>query len=105
MARRRGARLAVREARLITKELRLLGVSPKTIAKIWAAVIAVPLVLILGYLLVNYDAGTAEPSILNGIQVTSMDSYNSHVKNNTKITLKSLTVRCSPGGDAQPTEM
>jgi hypothetical protein len=35
----RGARLAVREARLITKELRQLGVPPQVIAKIWAWVI------------------------------------------------------------------
>jgi hypothetical protein len=29
-------------------------------------------------------------------------NYQSHVKNNTAITLKSLTLTCSPGGDAQP---
>jgi len=98
----RGARLAVREARLITKELRHLGVPPRTIAKIWIAIIAIPVFLVLGYLAVNYDPGTADPSILSGIQITYVDAYHSHVKNNTPITLKSLTVICSPGGDAQP---
>jgi len=98
----RGARLAIREARLITKELRHLGVPPQTIAKIWAAVIAVPVVLVLGYLAVNYDSGTADPAILSGVQITYKDTYQSHVKNNTRITLKSLTVTCYPGGDAQP---
>jgi hypothetical protein len=48
----RGARLAVREARLITKELRHLGVPPRVIAKIWATVVAIPVVFVLGYLLV-----------------------------------------------------
>ena len=61
----RGARLAVREARLITKELRQLGVGPRTIAKIWAFVIAVPVVFVLGYLLVHYDSGTTDPAILD----------------------------------------
>jgi hypothetical protein len=89
----RGARLAVREVRLITKELRHLGVPPQTIAKIWAVVLAVPVVLILGYLLVNYDSGTTDPAILRGVQITP---------NGTSITLKSLTVTCYPGGDAQP---
>lgn len=83
--RSRGARLAVREARLITKELRHLGVPPQTIAKIWAFVITVPVVLILGYLVVNYDSGTADPAILSGIQITYKDQYHSHVKNNTRI--------------------
>jgi len=104
MSRTRGPRLAVREARLITKELRLLGVPPKTIAKMWAAVFVIPVVLILGYLAMNYDSGTADPSILSGIQVTTRDHYSSHVKNNTTIMLKTLTVRCSPGGDSQPTQ-
>jgi hypothetical protein len=98
----RGARLAVREARLITKELRRLGVPPQTIAKIWAVVIGAPIVLVLGYLALNYDSGTAAPSIINGVQITYKDAYQSHVKNNTAITLKSLTVTCTPGGDAQP---
>jgi hypothetical protein len=104
MARRssRGARLAVREARLITKELRLLGVPPQTIAKIWVAVIAVPLILIIGYLAVHYDSGTADPAVLSRVQITYKDKYESHVHNSTTITLKSLTVTCYPGGDAQP---
>jgi len=98
----RGARLAVREARLITKELRHLGVPPQTIAKIWAVIIGVPVVLVLGYFAVHYDSGTADPAILNGVRITYKDNYQSHVKNNTPITLKSLTLTCSPGGDAQP---
>jgi hypothetical protein len=98
----RGARLAVREARLITKELRHLGVPPQTIAKIWAVVIGVPLVLVLGYLALNYDSGTSDPAILGGVKITYKDAYQSHVKNNTSITLKSLTLTCYPGGDAQP---
>jgi hypothetical protein len=102
MAKSKGARLAVREARLITKELRMLGVPPKAIAKIWAFVLGVPFILFLGYLLVNYDSGTTDPSILNGVQLTPKDEYHSHVKNNTSITLKSLTVTCYSGGDAQP---
>jgi hypothetical protein len=104
MPRSKGPRLAIREARLITKELRLLGVPPTTIAKIWAAVITIPVFLVLGYLAVNYDSGTSDPSILAGVQITSKDAYSSHIKNNTGITLKSLTVRCSAGGDSQPTE-
>jgi hypothetical protein len=100
--RSRGTRLAIKEARLITKELRHLGVPPPTIAKIWVVVIAVPVVFVLGYLLVNYDSGTADPAILNGVTITYKDQYESHVKNNTPITLKSLTVTCYPGGDAQP---
>jgi hypothetical protein len=102
MPRSRGTRLAIREARLITKELRLLGVPPKAIAKLWAFVIGVPVVFFVGYLLVNYDSGMTDPSILNGVQLTPKDEYQSHVKNNTPITLKSLTVTCYPGGDAQP---
>jgi hypothetical protein len=98
----RGARLAVREARLITKELRQLGVGPRTIAKIWAFVIAVPVVVVLGYLLVHYDSGTANPAVLAGVQITPKDKYNSHVLYGTSITLKTLTVTCYPGGDAQP---
>jgi hypothetical protein len=98
----RGARLAVREARLITKELRHLGVPPQTVAKIWAAIIGIPIVLLLGYLAINYDSGTADPAILKGVQITYGDGYQSHVKNNTPITLKSLTLTCYPGGDAQP---
>ena len=98
----RGARLAVREARLITKELRHLGVAPKTIAKIWAFVLGIPVVLILGYLLVNYDPGTTDPAILRGVTITYKDQYTSHVHNETPVTLKSLTVTCYPGGDAQP---
>jgi hypothetical protein len=98
----RGARLAIREARLITKELRHLGVPSQTIAKIWAFVLGVPVVLILGYLVLNFDSGTADPAILSGVQITYKDQYQSHVKNNTPITLKSLTVTCYPGGDAQP---
>jgi hypothetical protein len=94
--------LAVREARLITKELRHLGVPPQTIATIWAAVIGIPIVLVLIYLALNYDSGTADPSILSGVQIMYKDGYESHVKNNTAITLKSLTVTCTPGGDAQP---
>jgi hypothetical protein len=80
-----------------------LGVSPKTIAKLWTAVIGVPIVFVLGYFALNYDSGTSAPSILQGVQITYKDTYESHVKNNTAITLKTLTVRCSPGGDAQPT--
>jgi hypothetical protein len=98
----RGARLAVREARLITKELRQLGLQPRTIAKIWAVVVAVPVVFVLCYLLVHFDSGTADPAVLAGIQITPKDKYQSHVHNGTSIALKSLTVTCYPGGDAQP---
>jgi hypothetical protein len=98
----RGARLAVREARLITKELRLLGVPPRTIAKIWAVVIGVPVILVVGYFLANYDSGTGDPAILSGIQITPIDEYKSHVHNNTRIILKSLTLTCSHGGDSYP---
>jgi hypothetical protein len=101
-SRSRGTRLAVREARLITKELRHLGVPPQTIAKIWAVVIAVPVLFVLSFLLTHYDSGFADPAILSGVQITSKDKYQSHVRNNTPITLKSLTVTCYPGGDAQP---
>ena len=92
----------MREARLITKELRHLGVPPQTIAKVWGTVVAIPIALVLGYFAFNYDSGTADPSILNGVQIMYKDGYQSHVKNNTAITLKSLTVRCMPGGDSQP---
>lgn len=102
MARSRGARLAVREARLITKELRQLGVPSRTIAKIWARVIGIPVILILGHLVLNYDSGTSDPTILNGVQITYKDQYQSHVHNGTSITLKSLTLTCSDGGDSQP---
>jgi hypothetical protein len=98
----RGARLAVREARLITKELRHLGVPPRVIAKIWATVVAIPVVLVLGYLLLHYDSGIADPAILAGVRITYKDTYQSHVYNGTSITLKSLTLTCYPGGDAQP---
>jgi hypothetical protein len=98
----RGARLAVREARLITKELRHLGVPPHVIAKIWVAVIAVPVVFVLGYLAVHFDSGTSAPAILAGVRITQKDTYQSHVYNGTPITLKSLTLTCYPGGDAQP---
>ena len=98
----RAARLAVREARLITKELRLLGVPAHMIGKIWAWIIGVPVLFALGYLAFNYDSGTADPAILSGVQITYKEQYESHVKNNTPITLKSLTLTCSPGGDAQP---
>jgi hypothetical protein len=102
MPRSKGARLAVREARLITRELRMLGVPPKTIAKIWAFVIGIPIVLILGYLVFNYDSGTADSAVLSRVQITPKDEYHAHVKNNTSITLKSMTLTCYPGGDAQP---
>lgn len=94
--------MAVREARLITAELRRLGVPPHVIAKIWLVVIAIPVVFIAGYLLVNHDSGTDDPRILNGVTITFKDQYQSHVHNGTAITLKSLTLTCSPGGDAQP---
>lgn len=98
----RGARLAVREARLITKELRLLGVKPGTIAKTWSVVLGVPVLLLLGYLMLHYDAGTADPTILNGVHISYKSTYEWHVRNGTPITLKSLTVLCSAGGDKQP---
>jgi hypothetical protein len=98
----RGARLAVREARLITKELRHLGVRPRVIAKIWAAVIAVPVVFVLGCLAIHFDSGTSDSAVLAGVRITYKDSYQSHVYNGTSITLKSLTLTCYPGGDAQP---
>ena len=102
MAKSKGARLAVREARLITKELRMLGVHPTTIARLWAAVVLIPVVLVIGYFVLNYDSGTSDNAILSGIQITSTDDYHAHVKNNTSVTLKSLTLTCVPGGDAQP---
>jgi len=83
-------------------EARLLGLPSQTIAKIWATVIAVPVILILGYLAVHYDSGTADPTVLKGVQITYKDKYQSHVHNSTTITLKSLTVTCYPGGNAQP---
>jgi hypothetical protein len=98
----KGARLAVKEARLITAELRRLGVPPHVIAKIWLIVIAVPVVIIIGYLLINYDSGSNNPTILNGVVITFKNQYESHVHNNTTLTLKSLTLTCSPGGDSQP---
>src|SRR5580698_900182 len=98
----RGTRLAVREARLITKELRQLGVPSRVIAKIWASVVAVPVIFVLGYLVVHYDSGTADPAVLAGIQITPKDRYQSHVHNGTSIMLNPLTVTCYPGGDAQP---
>jgi hypothetical protein len=101
-SRTRGARLAVREARLITKELRQLGVPASTIAKIWAGVVAIPVVIVLGYLIVHYDPGTSDPTILARIQITAKDKYQSHVHNGAAITLESLTVTCYPAGDAQP---
>src|SRR5262249_55115948 len=98
----RGARLAVKEARLITAELRRLGVPSHVIAKMWLVVFAVPLALIAGYLLFNYDSGTDNPTVLSEVTITFKDQYHSHVHNNTGITLKSLTLTCFPGGDAQP---
>lgn len=68
----------------------------------WAIVIAIPFILILGYLAIHYDSGTADPAVLAGVQITYKDNYRSHVHNDTGITLKSLTVTCYPGGDAQP---
>ena len=102
MPRSRGARLAIREARLVTKELRHLGVPPQTIAKIWVIAIAIPLIFIFGFLVVHYDSGTADPAVLARVQITYKGQYRSHVHNDTGITLKSLTVTCLPGGDAQP---
>jgi hypothetical protein len=81
----------------------MLGVPPRTIAKLWAFVIGAPLVLVAGYLALNYDSGTSDPAVLSSVQITPTDEYHSHVKNNSSITLKSLTLMCSPGGDAQPT--
>jgi hypothetical protein len=102
VARSRGARLAVREARLITKELRHLGVPPRIIAKMWAWIIGVPLMFLLGYVVVHYDPGTSDPGVLNGVQITYKDLYQSHVHNSTSLTLKTLTIVCSEGGDSQP---
>jgi len=65
-------------------------------------VIAVPLLGILGYLLFNYDSGTADPTALSAVQITYKDGYESHVHNSTSLVLKSLTLTCNPGGDAQP---
>ena len=86
MSSSRGARLTIREARLITKELRHLGVPPQTIAKMWALVIIIPLLFILGYLAIHYDSGTADPAVLAGVQITYKDNYQSHVHNDTRIT-------------------
>jgi hypothetical protein len=102
MPKSRGARLAVREARLITRELRLLGVPTRTIAKIWAFVIGIPVVFVLGYLAFNYDSGTADSAVVSQVQITPKDDYHAHVHNNTSMTLKSLTLTCYPPGDAQP---
>jgi hypothetical protein len=102
MPRSRGTRLAIREARLITKELRYLGVPPQTIAKIWVMVIAIPVIFIFIYLVIHYDSGTDESTVLARVQITYKDKYQSHVHNETGITLKSLTLSCYPGGDAQP---
>ncbi len=98
----RGTRLAIREARLITAELRRLGVPPRAIAKIWAVAIGVPVVCVIGYLAFNYDFGTADPTILKAVQITYQNDHTSHVTNNSRTPLKTLTFRCSPGGDAQP---
>ena len=103
MAGSKGTRLAVREARLITKELRLLGISPQNIAKIWAVVIGTPVICILGYLAVNYDPGTEDVAVISRVQIVPKDNYQSHIRNNTGIVLRSLTLLCSPEGDEQPT--
>src|ERR1051326_265751 len=95
----RGTRLAVKEARLITAELRRLGVPAHVIAKIWLVVIAVPIVFVVGYLLLNYDSGIGDPAILGSIQITYKDKYESHIHNSSQITVKSLTLVCSDGGD------
>lgn len=79
-----------------------MGVPPRTIAKIWATVVAIPVVLVIGYLFVHYDSGTTDPAILSNVQIVPKDRYQSHVHNGTTITLKSLTTICNPGGDAQP---
>jgi hypothetical protein len=102
MPRSRRVQFAVREARLITKELRLLGVPSKTIAQMWGFIIGIPIVLVVGYLALNHDSGTTDPVVLSRVQITPKDAYHAHVKNNTSITLKSLTLICSPGGDTQP---
>src|SRR5205807_9920483 len=86
----------------ITKELRQLGVPPHTVAKIWGAVIVVPLIFLTGYLVFHYDSGSSDPKVLSGVQITYKDRYQSHVHNGTSITLTSLTVTCYPEGDAQP---
>lgn len=102
MARSRGPRLAIREARLITKELRMLGVPARSIAKLWACVVGAPLVLVMGYFAINYDSGTADLLVLSRIQITPKDRYHVHVHNNSSLTLKSLSLTCYPGGDSQP---
>ena len=58
---------------------------------------------VLAYLIFNYDPGTSDSAILNGVSITPKDQYQAHVRNNTAITLRSLTLTCSSGGDAQPT--
>lgn len=85
MPKSRGPRSAVREARLITRELRLLGVPPQTIAKIWGVVIAIPLILILGDLAIHYDSGTSNSAVLSRVQITYKDDYHSHVHNDTGV--------------------
>jgi hypothetical protein len=102
MGKSRKMRLGIREARLITKELRLLGVPPKTIGKIWAIILGIPVVFVFGYLLSNYDSGTADSAILNRIQITPKDQYHAHIYNNTSLRLKTLTLICGSGGDTQP---
>ena len=81
----------------------MLGVSSGAIAKIWGLAIGIPIVLVLGYLWLNHDSGTTDPRVIDRVQITPIDDYRFHVKNNTSITLKSLTLICSSGGDAQPT--
>jgi hypothetical protein len=98
----RGARLPVRETRLITEELRHLGLSSRNIVKICATVIAITVVFVVGYLVFHYYSGTSDPAILAVLQITFMSKCRSLVHNGTGLTLKSLTVTCNPGGDAQP---
>jgi hypothetical protein len=98
----RGARLPVRETRLIRKNLRHREVSRRNNAKIFATVSAIPVLFTVGYLVFQYYSGTSDPAVLAGLQITFMDKYHSLVHNGTGITLKSLTVTCNPGGDAQP---
>lgn len=65
-------------------------------------IIAIPAVFVVSYLALHYESGTADPTILAGVQITPKDKYQAHVHNGTSITLRSLTVTCYPGGDAQP---
>lgn len=74
MPRTRGARLAIREARLITAELRRLGVPPRTIAKIWAAVIGVPVLFILVYVAVD-DSGPTNKTSIQQIQAGGTSDF------------------------------